>query len=937
MDKNYRPAEIEERGYDLWTRLNLFSGDGDAEPYCIILPPPNVTGTLHMGHAFQGTLMDCLCRYQRLMGKRVLWQPGTDHAGIATQIVVERQLANKQLTRDDLGRKAFIDKVWEWKRESGGTITRQFRRLGASLDWERECFTMDEHSSLAVREAFIRLYKDGLIYRGKRLINWDPVLKTAVSDLEVISEEEAGHLWELRYPVAGADDHVTVATTRPETMFGDTAVAVHPDDERYRHLIGRMLSLPLTGRTIPVVGDEHVDMTFGTGCVKVTPAHDFNDYEIGTRHDLPVINIFNDDATLNDAVPDAYRNLDRYEARKRVIADLDNAGLLANTTNYKHMVPRGERSGQVVEPRLSDQWFVRATPLAEQAIRAVEDGRIGFVPEHWSNTYFDWLRNIQDWCISRQIWWGHRIPAWYDEAGQIYVGHDEEAVRSEYRLGQTVKLHQDNDVLDTWFSSALWPFSTQGWPDKTPELRTFYPGCVLVTGFDIIFFWVARMVMMGMYFMDEVPFKTVYVHGLVRDGSGQKMSKSKGNTLDPLDLSDGITLDDLLEKRLRNVMQQSIGKRILRDTRKEFPHGIKPHGIDALRFTFASMASTGRDIRFDLGRLEGYRNFCNKLWNAARYVIGLCADAPLVSAGTSSGTGITPTKTRVPINDWITGHLNCLTENTHRYYKDYRFDKLAQSIYDFVWHDYCDWYLEFSKVVQNSDDDEQRVENRRHLITVLEAVLRLLHPIIPYITEDIWQQLKPFAGQLMLEMPESILQSAYPKVLESSPDSTGDEAGNDIAGNDIEWVRQLIAALRRTRTELQISPKTQVPVRVKYWRDNDKACYEKHRALIETLANIAEPEWLSDDAPVQKSALALHNEIRFLIPAEGLIDVRAEVQRLEKEIARATKQLNGIRNQMNRPDFTDKAPPEIIRQKHLLAEELQQKTEHLKRQLDSLS
>ena len=685
MDKDYRPAEIEGRHYARWERAGYFAPAGNGEPYCIVIPPPNVTGTLHMGHALQDTIMDALTRYHRMQGRRTLWQPGTDHAGIATQMVVERLLEREGTSRHALGRERFVERVWQWKERSGHTIAQQLRRLGASLDWSRDRFTMDEGLSRAVTEVFVRLHDEGLIYRGKRLVNWDPVLQTALSDLEVLTTEERGKLWHLRYPLADSPDTtLVVATTRPETMLGDTAVAVHPDDERYRHLVGREVALPLTERRIPIVADEYVDPEFGTGCVKITPAHDFNDYEVGQRHKLPQITVLDFNAALNDNAPPAYRGLDRFEARKRIVADLEARGLLERIAEHTSMIPRGDRSGVVVEPLLTDQWYVRVKPLAEPAIAAVEDGRVKFVPENWSKTYFEWMHNIQDWCISRQLWWGHRIPAWYDDAGNIYVGRDEAEVRRKHGLAPGVALRQDEDVLDTWFSSALWPFSTLGWPDKTPELATFYPTNVLVTSFDIIFFWVARMLMMGLKFIGDVPFREVYIHALVRDHEGNKMSKSKGNILDPIDLIDGVDLNTLLKKRTDGLMQPHLQAGIEKATRKEFPNGIDAVGTDALRFTFASLATTGRDARFDLARAEGYHRFCNKLWNASAYVL-------------SQLDGIDDGELELGIADrWIRSRLRSTVAAVHENFAVYRLDLIAQTLYDFAWHELCDWYLAVS-------------------------------------------------------------------------------------------------------------------------------------------------------------------------------------------------------------------------------------------------
>jgi valyl-tRNA synthetase len=734
VEKNFDPKTVEAKWCQVWEQGGYYAPNQNApkEPYCIMIPPPNVTGSLHMGHAFQDTIMDALIRYHRMAGNKTLWQVGTDHAGIATQMVVERQLKEKNLSRHDLGREKFVEAVWEWKHESGNTISQQLRRLGASVDWSRERFTMDETLSKAVQKVFIDLYKEGLIYRGQRLVNWDPVLHTAISDLEVMSEEEKGHLWHIRYPVADTNDVIIVATTRPETMLGDAAIAVNPEDPRYKHLIGKKVKLPLTDRSIPIIADEYADPEFGTGCVKITPAHDFNDYIVGERHQLPKINVLTSDAKINDNAPEKYRGLDRFVARDKIVADLETAGFLEKVEPHVLKVPRGDRSNAVIEPYLTDQWYVKVESLAKPAIKAVEDGSIKFIPENWSKTYFEWMHNIQDWCISRQLWWGHRIPAWYDMDGNIYVAADEATVRKEYNLAAAVRLKQDEDVLDTWFSSALWPFSTLGWPEQTKDFKEFYPTNVLVTGFDIIFFWVARMIMFGLKFTGEIPFKEIYIHGLIQDQNGQKMSKSKGNIIDPLDLIDGITLDKLIEKRTRGLMQPQMAKKIEQDTRKQFPDGIPPYGTDALRFTFCSLATTGRHLRFDLARLEGYRNFTTKLWNAARYVFMHIADAD----DTATICNVT--------DQWILSRWQQVKQEYTNHFVGYRFDLAAQTIYDFIWNEYCDWYLELSKpYLNNSNTENSETQSvRKTLKLVLSEVLQVLHPLMPFITEEIWQILQ---------------------------------------------------------------------------------------------------------------------------------------------------------------------------------------------------
>ncbi|WJW74983.1 valine--tRNA ligase [Thiohalobacter sp. IOR34] len=900
MEKTYNPHAIEQRWYQTWEDNGYFEPSGEGQPYCIMIPPPNVTGSLHMGHAFQDTIMDALIRYHRMKGDNTLWQAGTDHAGIATQMVVERQLEAEGKSRHDLGRAAFIAKVWEWKRESGGTITRQLRRMGASLDWSRERFTMDDGLSEAVREVFVRLHEEGLIYRGKRLVNWDPVLHTAVSDLEVVSQEESGHLWHMRYPLADGSGHLVVATTRPETLLGDTAVAVHPDDERYKDLIGKRVKLPLTDREIPIVADEHVDPEFGTGCVKITPAHDFNDYEVGQRHGLPMINIFTIDAALNENVPAKYRGLDRYEARDVIVHDLDELGLLEAVEDHRLMVPRGDRSGAVVEPFLTDQWFVKIGPLAQPAIEAVEKGDIRFVPDNWKNTYFEWMRNIQDWCISRQIWWGHRIPAWYDSEGNVYVGRSEDEVREKHGLGD-IELKQDEDVLDTWFSSALWPFSTLGWPQQTEALRTWYPTSVLVTGFDIIFFWVARMIMMGLKFMGDVPFREVYIHGLVRDAHGQKMSKSKGNVLDPIDLIDGIDLETLIEKRTRGLMQPQMARKIEKATRKEFPKGIPAFGTDALRFTFAAMASTGRDINFDLGRIEGYRNFCNKLWNAARYVL---MNTEAEDCGQRGGEVELSAADR-----WIIARLQRTIGAVTEAIEHYRLDHAAQALYEFIWNEYCDWYLELSKPVLTGSGSSEaaRRGTRRTLVQVLETTLRLAHPVMPFITEEIWQRVAPLAG---VEGP-TIMRQPFPVADDSLIDAAAVE--------EMEWVMGFILGVRKIRSGMNIDPRKPLPVLIENGSESDRARLEANRHYLLNLGRIESITWLEAGATPPESATALLGKAKLLIPMAGLIDKEAEIARLKKEIERSCNEWTRIEKKLANCDFVEKAPEAVVaKERHKL-------------------
>ena len=918
MDKTYSPSSIENRLYEFWENGDFFAPSREGEPYCIMIPPPNVTGTLHMGHAFQDTIMDALIRLNRMRGRDTLWQTGMDHAGIATQMVVERQLNAAGTSRTELGREAFVDSVWKWKNESGGTIATQLRRLGASVDWSRERFTMDDDLSTAVTEVFVRLHEEGLIYRGKRLVNWDPVLHTALSDLEVLSEEEDGSLWHLRYPLTDSDDYLVVATTRPETMLGDTAVAVSPDDERYRHLIGKTVELPLTGRSIPIIADDYVDPEFGSGCVKITPAHDFNDYEVGERHNLEKINIFDINANLNDNVPEAYRGIDRFEARKQVIQNLDAQGLMEKIDAHKLMVPRGDRSGAIVEPYLTDQWYVKAAPLAEPAIRAVEDGTIRFVPDNWSKTYFEWMRNIQDWCISCQLWWGHRIPAWYDEDGNPFVARDETTARkmAAARHGREVPLRRDEDVLDTWFSSALWPFSTLGWPESTRELDTYYPTAVLVTGFDIIFFWIARMIMMGLKFMDRPPFTEVYVHGLIRDQEGQKMSKSKGNVLDPLDLIDGIDLENLVQKRTTGMMQPHLAKRIEKSTRRHFPEGIPAFGTDAIRFTFAAIATTGRDLRFDLGRAEGYRNFCNKLWNASRYVL-------MNTEGHDCGSGEQAELSFSLADEWIRSRLGKTIEEATADFENYRLDLVAKTLYEFTWNEFCDWYLELSKPILQSEDSSEAEKRgtRRTLVEVLECLLRLIHPIMPFITEEIWQRVAPLGG---IEGPTIMLQP-YP-VRDAYPANTQSE-------RELDWMRGFVLGIRQIRGEMNISPGRELPVILQGASATDTEWLVKHEPLLKRLARLESVIVLGDDESPPPAATALLGEMLILVPMAGLIDIDAEIARLTRQRDKLKSELDRCTKKLANENFVNNAPESVVEKERARIEEFTISMQQLDEQL----
>ncbi|MFZ5560667.1 MAG: valine--tRNA ligase [Pseudomonadota bacterium] len=941
MEPTFNPADLESQWYDTWEKAGYFKPSGEGDPYCIMIPPPNVTGSLHMGHGFNNTLMDTLIRYRRMQGRNTLWQPGTDHAGIATQMVVERQLAAEGKTRHDLGREKFLDKVWEWKAQSGGTITRQIRRLGSSVDWSRERFTMDAGLSNAVQEAFVRLYDDGLVYRGKRLVNWDPSLHTAISDLEVLSEEEKGSMWRFRYALEDGSGVLVVATTRPETLLGDSAVAVHPDDTRYQAFIGKRVKLPVTGRLVPVVADTYVDREFGSGVVKITPAHDFNDYEVGKRHNLPLINIFDRDAKIkaafdtlsyanapgaDEAAPIAYAGLDRFAARKQIVAQAEAEGWLEQIDPHTLKVPRGDRSGVVIEPWLTDQWYVKTQQLAQPAIRAVEDGRIKFVPEQYQNMYFAWMRDIQDWCISRQLWWGHRIPAWYDEAGHIYVGRSDADVRARYKLNPLTKLRQDDDVLDTWFSSALWTFSTLGWPAQTPELKTFHPTDVLVTGFDIIFFWVARMIMMTLHFMrdetgqPEVPFKTVYVHGLVRDAEGQKMSKSKGNVLDPLDIIDGIDLDTLVQKRTSGLMQPQMAQKIDKATRKEFPEGIKAYGTDALRFTFAALATTGRDIKFDMNRVEGYRNFCNKLWNASRYVITNCEGHDVGLNGSGVELSV--------VDRWIISRLQETEQSVIRALEDFRFDLAAQAIYEFLWNEYCDWYLELTKPVLSDTGHASaaaKAGTRRTLVRVLEAVLRLTHPIMPFITEAIWQRVKALVGK---PDAQSIMLEKYP-----TPDPSRVDAE---AVADVQWLKDVILGLRNIRGELGVAPGRAIGVLLQKGQAADHERIGRFEAFLLALARIDSVAWLAPQEEPPLAATTLVGELTILVPLKGLVDVQAEVARLGKEIDRLQQDVERLQAKLGNASFIARAPADVVAREKQKLEENRQAVQQLSEQMQRI-
>lgn len=928
MLNHYNPAELEAKWVTRWENSGAFkttqdnSKEDSKESYCIMLPPPNVTGSLHMGHAFQDTLMDCLIRTHKMKGLDTLWQGGTDHAGIATQMVVERQLLAQGISRHDLGREAFVSKVWDWKAESGNVITEQMRRLGTSIDWSRARFTLDDGLSDAVQDVFIKLYDEALIYRGKRLVNWDPKLHTALSDLEVVTQEEPGYLWYIRYPLHNSAEHLVIATTRPETLLGDTAVAVNPHDTRYQHLIGQHIVLPLTQRLIPIIADDYVEPEFGTGCVKITPAHDFNDYEIGKRHHLEMINILTVDAKINENAPSIYQGLERFEARKRIIADLKALNLLEKIEDYVIKTPRGDRSGEILEPYLTDQWYVKTQPLAAQAIEAVKKGDIQFVPENWSKTYFEWMENIQDWCISRQLWWGHRIPAWYDNDHNIFVGKNEAEIRKKYKLSADHKLTQDEDVLDTWFSSALWPFSTLGWPEKTEELEKYYPTQVLVTGFDIIFFWVARMIMMGLKFTGKVPFKTVYVHGLIQDPDGQKMSKSKGNIIDPLDLIDGIDLEALVKKRITGLMQPEKANSIEAETRKHFPKGIASYGTDSVRFTLCAIATHGRHIRYDFQRTETYKNFCNKIWNAARYVFMNTENQDL-------GSNL-KNRTFSIADQWIWSELQKLKIALNQDLADYRFDLLSGHLYDFIWNIYCDWYLELSKPILNrSEFDLPSQRGTRYtLLAVLDEILKLLHPIMPYITEEIWQQVHPLLHPNESSDSLYLINQAYPVV--------NTDLINPDATQSIEWIQAFITGIRNIRGEMNIAPNKMLTVLCRQGTLEEKRILNEQTVFLKVLAKLDFIQLLSDHEQPPICATALAGEMEILIPMADLIDKEAESKRLIKEIEKLTLEKERYQNKLNNKNYTEKAKPEVVALERERLKDAESKSEKLQIQLEKI-
>ena len=887
MKKNYDPSSIEIKIYENWENSNFFKAkpDDSKEPFCIMIPPPNVTGTLHMGHGFQNTLMDALIRHKRMSGFDTLWQVGVDHAGIATQMVVERQLENEGLSREKIGREEFEKKVWEWKETSGNKITQQLRRLGASVDWSREAFTMSDELSLAVKEVFIKLFDEGLIYRGERLVNWDTVLGTALSDLEVSSSEENGYLWKIDY-LTQDNQRLTVATTRPETLLGDSALAVNPKDERYKNIIGKKVTLPIVGKEIPIIADEYVDPEFGTGCVKITPAHDFNDFEIGKRHNLQFVNILNFDGTLNEEVPKKFQGLDIDSARKKVLDELEKLGQLSDTEPYTVQIPRSERSNSILQPLVTNQWFVDVTKLSQEAIRVVKENETQFVPKNWENTYFAWMNELQDWCISRQLWWGHRIPAWFDKEGNIFVGESEEDVRKKYDLDSR-NLRQEEDVLDTWFSSALWTFSTLGWPKKDNLLSRYHPTSVLVTGFDIIFFWVARMIMMTTHFIHEVPFRKILIHGLIRDSEGQKMSKSKGNTLDPLDIIDGIDLKDLIDKRTEGLMQPRMKERIVKQTKKDFPNGINAYGTDALRLTFCSLASGGRDINFDIKRVEGYRNFCNKLWNASRF-INLNID----------NFGISEKRSSSIVDDWIDFKFNETVKKVNKAFGEFRFDQVTKAIYEFIWYELCDWFIELNKIDLNQDEIT-KAEINRSMVDVLEKTLRLAHPIMPFITEDIWQQLKKYHCSDL----ESITISAYPSVNNGLSES---------GYKRIEWLKDVVTGIRNIRGELNLKPSTQISCIFENGTENEKSSLEDVESYVKRLSGLKAIKWADPQDESPPASIFTRENLKVLIPLEGLIDAEKESERLIKKIAKISKEKDMLASKLSNKKFTENAPKELV-------------------------
>ena len=965
LENAYNPSDVENGMYQVWEDKGYFQPSYDKQQsFSIALPPPNVTGSLHMGHGFNNAIMDTLTRYHRMLGENTLWQPGTDHAGIATQMVVERQLNAQGIKRHDLGREKFLEKIWEWKAESGGNITRQIRRLGSSVDWSRERFTMDDGLSNAVKEVFVRLYEDGLIYRGKRLVNWDTKLQTALSDLEVENHDEKGSLWHFRYYLTDKNaktqdgkNYLVVATTRPETLLGDTAVAVNPEDARYQHLIGQTVTLPITGRIVPIVGDDKaVDMEFGTGCVKITPAHDFNDYETGKRHNLPMINIFDNSAHILpemqiftdlqtkepqlETTPSEYAGLERFAARKKMVEQSEAEGWLEEIKPHDLKVPKGDRSNTIVEPWLTDQWYVSIEKLAKPAIEAVEDGRTEFVPAQYKNMYMAWMRDIQDWCISRQLWWGHRIPAWYDDEGNIYVGRDEAEVRQKYHLADSLALRQDSDVLDTWFSSALWTFSTLDWQGETSfddysqALKTFHPTSVLVTGFDIIFFWVARMMMMTLYFIKDkdgnpqVPFKTVYVHGLVRDGQGQKMSKSKGNVLDPIDLIDGIDLETLVAKRTTGLMNPKDAQKIEKATRKEFADGIPAFGTDALRFTFTSLASTGRDINFDLKRIEGNRNFCNKIWNATRFVLMNCVD--------KEGNALNIDKTantalwELP-EQWIMSRLNSTVKAIHEHMSQYRFDLVSQDIYEFIWNEYCDWYVELAKSSLNDESvsAERKAQIRYVLLSCLEVAMRFTHPIMPYITESIWQTIAPIIDK---KATDSIMTAAFP---------TADDSLISLqTEHDMTWLQALIGAIRNIRGEMKLGNAVRLPVLLDNISDEETARLSrienqfKSLAKVDTLTIVNAGDGADKELPLSSSSMV--GQLKVLVPMKGLIDPTAELNRLAKAQDKLTKQAESLRSKLSNESFVSKAPANVVESEKAKLAEMDTQLAEMSKQIEQL-